>query len=63
MTELSPVTHLTKKGGYILGSCGPAVPNTLTRIRDIETDKWIVPGEGEGELCIKGPQVSTSSIM
>lgn len=58
MTEASPVTHATPANGFVIGSCGVAVPNTLTKIIDIETGEPIGPNEGEGELCVKGPQVT-----
>ena len=57
MTELSPVSHVTPKRDYVPGSCGKPVPNTLAKIVDVSTGEVLKPGEGDGELCIKGPQV------
>ncbi|MFM7225417.1 MAG: AMP-binding protein, partial [Actinomycetota bacterium] len=56
MTEMSPVSHLTPRGGYVPGSVGVTTPNTETLIVD--------PGTGEplgvdadGEVWVRGPQV------
>lgn len=57
MTETSPVTHVTPKTKFVLGSTGVAIPNTLTKIVDLTTGKTLPPNGGEGELCVKGPQV------
>ncbi|KAK8743688.1 hypothetical protein OTU49_001211, partial [Cherax quadricarinatus] len=57
MTETSPVTHLTPKDNHVVGSIGVVIPNTMAKIIDISTGEAIGPNEGEGELCIKGPQV------
>ena len=59
MTEASPVTHMTPKDNLVHGSCGKAVPNTYTKLVDVDTGETIEPGNGKkGELCVKGPQVS-----
>ena len=55
MTEASPVTHLNK--GQAIGSVGLSIPNTTTKIVDINTGEIMGPNQGEGELCVKGPQV------
>uniref|UniRef100_A0A0P4W564 Luciferin 4-monooxygenase n=2 Tax=Scylla olivacea TaxID=85551 RepID=A0A0P4W564_SCYOL len=57
MTETSPVTHVTPRTKFVLGSTGVAIPNTLTKIVDLTTGKTLPPNGGEGELCVKGPQV------
>lgn len=56
MTELSPVTHLTRMGGFKPGTCGVTAPNTECRIVSVEdgTDQDI---DGVGELWVRGPQV------
>jgi hypothetical protein len=57
MTELSPVTHVIPMDGQSKpGSIGPSVPNTESRIVDVETGKDVELGE-RGELWIRGPQV------
>ncbi|KAF2358668.1 AMP-dependent synthetase/ligase [Trinorchestia longiramus] len=57
MTEMSPVSHMTSKTGYVPGSCGVPVPNTLSKIVHPDTGVVLAAGEGEGELLVKGPQV------
>ncbi|XP_045602015.1 uncharacterized protein [Procambarus clarkii] len=57
MTETSPVTHATPKINGVLGSAGVVIPNTMAKIIDLNTGKILGPEMGEGELCIKGPQV------
>lgn len=57
MTELSPVSHITHSISYVPGSCGKPVPNTEVKILDIETGVVLGPEGGDGELCIRGPQV------
>lgn len=57
MTEASPVTHVTPRSKFVKGSTGVAIPNTLTKIVDLSTGKTLLPNGGEGELCVKGPQV------
>ncbi|XP_045108231.1 4-coumarate--CoA ligase 4-like isoform X2 [Portunus trituberculatus] len=57
MTETSPVTHVTPKTKFVMGSTGVAIPNTLTKIVDLNTGQTLPPNGGEGELCVKGPQV------
>lgn len=56
MTELSPISHLTKDGHVRHGSSGQAVPSTECRIVDPETLEDLGAGM-EGELWIRGPQV------
>ncbi|KAA0203789.1 hypothetical protein HAZT_HAZT002554 [Hyalella azteca] len=56
MTEMSPVSHVSAKAGYVPGSCGVPVPNTAAKIVHVKTGVALAAGEGEGELLIKGPQ-------
>ena len=56
MTELSPVTHVTRIGGFKPGTCGVTLPNTECRIVDPETGED-QPVGGVGELWVRGPQV------
>ena len=57
MTELSPVTHVIPLDGQAKpGSIGPSIPNTESRVVDVETGKDVDLGE-RGELWIRGPQV------
>ncbi|XP_064621656.1 uncharacterized protein LOC135484270 [Lineus longissimus] len=59
MTELSPVgtlSPLSTDDGLKQGSVGPLVPMTEAKIRDIETDASLGPGQ-DGELCIRGSLV------
>jgi len=55
MTELSPVTHVTRMGGFKPGTCGVTVPNTECRIVSVETETDQEVG-GVGELWVRGPQ-------
>jgi 4-coumarate--CoA ligase len=55
MTELSPVSHATKPGGFKPGSSGITVANTQCRLVDANGDDQDVGGRGE--LWVKGPQV------
>ncbi|MCL4157742.1 UNVERIFIED_CONTAM: hypothetical protein GTU68_020864, partial [Idotea baltica] len=57
MTEASPLTHLSPPHRCVIGSCGTAVPNTLTKLVDLLTGETLDPKGKEGELCVKGPQV------
>jgi acyl-CoA synthetase (AMP-forming)/AMP-acid ligase II len=56
MTELSPVSHLTPKGGGKPGSVGVTAPNTEMMIVDPATGRALGPDE-DGEVCVRGPQV------
>ena len=38
-------------------SCGKLLPNVEAKIVDVETGKEIAPGEGEGELWFRGPNI------
>ncbi|CAL4135274.1 unnamed protein product [Meganyctiphanes norvegica] len=57
MTEASPVTHMSSSETLIPGSCGPCIPNTMSKIVDINNGNILGPDDGEGELCVYGPQV------
>jgi len=46
----------------LIGSCGVPVPNTLTKIVDVETGK-AVGRNLRGELHIKGPQVRSNVVL
>ena len=56
MTELSPVSHCTPRGGFKPGSVGVTAPNTQTRIVDPVRGTDLGTGE-EGEIYVRGPQV------
>src|SRR5215469_2696743 len=56
MTELSPVSHCTPRGGFKPGSVGVTAPNTQTRIVDPVRETDLGTGE-EGEIYVRGPQV------
>lgn len=56
MTEMSPVSHATPKGGGKPGASGIPVPNTESRIVNPETLEDMPHGE-DGELWVRGPQV------
>ena len=58
LTETSPVTHATRlpDAGRKPAGIGPPVPNTEVKVVHLQTGAELGPG-GEGELCIRGPQV------
>jgi len=56
MTELSPVSHISRPGASMPGASGRTLANTQCRIVDPETLKDLPPGQ-DGELWVKGPQV------
>jgi 4-coumarate--CoA ligase len=56
MTELSPVSHVTRMGGFKPGTCGVTVANTECRIVDVENGDDQDVG-GVGEMWVRGPQV------
>jgi 4-coumarate--CoA ligase len=56
MTELSPVSHLTPKGGFKPGTVGVTAPNTETQIVDPGSGESLGVG-AEGEVWVRGPQV------
>ena len=56
MTEMSPVSHVTRMGGFKPGTCGVTVANTECRIVDAEGGEDQGVG-AVGELWVRGPQV------
>lgn len=57
LTEASPVTHVNPVHGLRkVGSIGLPLPDTETRIVDLESGKDTAPGN-EGEMLVRGPQV------
>jgi acyl-CoA synthetase (AMP-forming)/AMP-acid ligase II len=56
MTELSPVSHCTPRGGFKPGSVGVTAPNTQTRIVDPVRETDLGTAEA-GEIYVRGPQV------
>jgi len=56
MTEMSPVSHVTRMGGFKPGTCGVTVANTECRIVDTEGGDDQDVG-AVGELWVRGPQV------
>jgi len=56
MTEMRPVSHVTRMGGFKPGTCGVTVANTECRIVDVENGDDQDVG-GVGELWVRGPQV------
>jgi len=58
LTEASPVTHCNPfDAGNRSGSIGLALPDTESRIVDLETGQHEVPLGETGELVVRGPQV------
>ena len=45
MTETSPVTHFQTESTSEIGSCGFPIPNTFSKIIDVETGKALGPNE------------------
>ena len=60
MTEASPTGTMTLPDQEVLGSCGILLPNTEAKIIDLSTSESLGPNK-QGELCIRGPQVSHHS--
>ena len=56
MTEMSPVSHVTRMGDFKPGTCGVTVANTECRIVDAEGGEDQGVG-AVGELWVRGPQV------
>ncbi len=56
MTEMSPVSHVTRMGDFKPGTCGVTVANTECRIIDAEGGEDQGVG-AVGELWVRGPQV------
>lgn len=59
MTETSPVTHGSPCDPAQVkpGSIGTLVPNTECKLVDPATGLEVTAHRGEGEICIRGPQV------
>lgn len=59
MTECSPATHVNPfgQGKRKVGSIGVPLPDTLSRIADLDDPGKNMPVGEPGELLIKGPQV------
>ncbi len=58
LTETSPVTHVNPpEGSPKVASIGLPIPDTQTRIMDLETGTREVPVGEVGEITIRGPQV------
>jgi long-chain acyl-CoA synthetase len=58
MTESCPVTHINPfRGERKVGSVGIPVPDTLSRIVDLNDGQTDMPVGETGELLVKGPQV------
>ena len=56
MTELSPVSHISRPADARAGSSGKTIANTQCRIVDPETLQDL-PAGTDGELWVRGPQV------
>jgi len=56
LTETSPVTHARRLYHNLRGSAGPAIPETETKIIDLETKEPLPDGE-KGLVLIRGTQV------
>ena len=56
LTETSPLTHANPVHRAKAGSIGVPLPDTDACILDLQTGEPVAPG-GEGELCLRGPQV------
>jgi long-chain acyl-CoA synthetase len=58
LSEASPIIACTPiEGVNKPGSCGPAFPDTILEIRDLEDPHRLVAQGGRGEICARGPQV------
>lgn len=58
LSETSPVTHVNPlRGTRKVGSIGVPLPDTDTKIVDLQHGEMEVPVGTEGELLIRGPQV------
>lgn len=60
MTETSGMSHvlLEEHKNTKINSIGPPVSNTSCKVIDLETGIALGPNQN-GEICVKGPQVST----
>jgi len=58
LSEASPIITCNPLDGVVKdNSCGPAFPNTILEIRDLDDPHRIVPQGEKGEVCARGPQV------
>jgi long-chain acyl-CoA synthetase len=58
MTEASPITHINPFGGLRKpGSVGVPIPNTLSRVVDVQDGETTLRSGEVGEIVFKGPQV------
>ena len=55
LTETSPIVSVNPPDGIQLGTIGPPIPGTEVQLLDEEGG--VVPKDGIGELCVRGPQV------
>ncbi|XP_045170274.2 uncharacterized protein LOC123532762 [Mercenaria mercenaria] len=56
MSEASPATHTTPSDGWKYGSIGIPIPNTESKIVDIETG-CDLDVDQHGEIWVRGPQI------
>jgi long-chain acyl-CoA synthetase len=56
LTETSPVTHVRRKWRNVRGAAGQPIPETETKIVDLETRKPLPMGE-RGLVLLRGPQI------
>jgi acyl-CoA synthetase (AMP-forming)/AMP-acid ligase II len=58
LTEMSPVTHATRRTTDRLktGGIGPPIPNTEAKVVDLASGEELGPNK-EGEICVRGPQM------
>jgi len=57
LTETSGVTNVNPQDRNKVGSLGVPLPNTYIAVVDLDTDRFLSPGE-PGELVASGPQVT-----
>ncbi|KAI1134547.1 acetyl-CoA synthetase-like protein [Hypoxylon sp. FL0543] len=59
LSETAPVVTKTSIADWkrYNGSCGKLVPNVEAKVVDVDTGRERGPGEGEGELWFRGPNV------
>ncbi|WP_116089879.1 long-chain-fatty-acid--CoA ligase [Sphingomonas crusticola] len=58
LSEASPIIACNPLEGLVKNnSCGPAFPETILEIRDLENPQRLMPMGERGEVCARGPQV------